>query len=57
VREVEANLKGKTLAPETIKRASLLATESAIAQGDNHYKIELAPRVIARAIMKVGGIA
>jgi xanthine dehydrogenase YagS FAD-binding subunit len=56
-REVEASLKGKTLAPETIKRASRLAVESATAQGDNHYKIELAPRVIARAIMKVGGIA
>jgi xanthine dehydrogenase YagS FAD-binding subunit len=56
-REVEANLKGKTLDPETIKRASRLAMESAVAQGDNHYKIELAPRVITRAIMKVGGIA
>jgi xanthine dehydrogenase YagS FAD-binding subunit len=31
--------------------------ESAVAQGDNHYKIDLAPRVIARALMKVGGIA
>lgn len=56
-REVEASLKGRTLAPETVKRASRLAMENAVAQGDNHYKIELAPRVIARAIMKVGGIA
>jgi xanthine dehydrogenase YagS FAD-binding subunit len=56
-REVETSLKGKTLAPETLKRASLLAMESAVAQGDNHYKIELAPRVIVRALMKVGGIA
>jgi len=31
--------------------------ESAVAQGDNHYKIELAPRVIARAILTVGGLA
>lgn len=56
-REVEANLKGKVLGAETVKRASLLAMESAVAQGDNHYKIDLAPRVIARAIMKVGDIA
>ncbi|WP_119269260.1 FAD binding domain-containing protein [Taklimakanibacter deserti] len=56
-REVETHLKGKTLAAETVKRASLLAMESAVAQGDNHYKIDLAPRVIARAILKVGGIA
>ena len=56
-REVEIALKGKTLEPETVKRASLLAMESAVAQGDNHYKIELAPRVIARAILTVGGLA
>lgn len=56
-REVELNLKGKALEPEAVKRASLLAVESALAQGDNHYKIDLAPRVIARAIMKVGGMA
>lgn len=56
-REVETHLKGKVLEPETVKRASLLAMESATAQVDNHYKIDLAPRVIARAILKVGGIA
>lgn len=56
-REVEINLKGKVLEPEAVKRASLLAVESAVAQGDNHYKVELAPRVLARAIMKVGGMA
>ena len=56
-REVEIALKGKTLEPETVKRASLLAMKSAVAQGDNHYKIELAPRVIARAILTVGGLA
>ncbi|WP_119389254.1 FAD binding domain-containing protein [Taklimakanibacter lacteus] len=54
---VEKALKGKTLEPETVMRASLLAMEGAIAQGDNHYKIDLAPRVIARAILKVGGLA
>ena len=55
--EVEKSLKGKVLEPEAVKRASLLAMESAVAQGDNHYKIELAPRVIARAILNVGGFA
>jgi xanthine dehydrogenase YagS FAD-binding subunit len=54
---VEQALKGKELEPEAVKRASLLAMETAIAQGDNHYKVELAPRVIARAILKVGGRA
>lgn len=56
-REVETALKGKTLEPETVKRASLLAMEGALAHGANHYKIELAPRVITRAILKVGGLA
>lgn len=56
-RDVEASLKGKPLETETLKRASRLAMESAVAQGDNRYKIELAPRVIVRALMKVGGIA
>jgi xanthine dehydrogenase YagS FAD-binding subunit len=56
-REVEASLKGKAFEPEALKRAGLLAMESAVAQGDNHYKIDLAPRVIVRALMKVGGIA
>lgn len=54
---VEQALKGKVLEPEPVKRASLLAMEAAVAQGDNHYKIELAPRVLARAILKVGGLA
>jgi xanthine dehydrogenase YagS FAD-binding subunit len=56
-REVEKSLKGKALEPEAVKRASRLAMEGAIAHGANQYKIELAPRVITRAIMKIGGIA
>jgi xanthine dehydrogenase YagS FAD-binding subunit len=56
-REVEKALEGKVLEPEAVKRASHLAMEGAVAHGANHYKIELAPRVITRAIMKVGGIA
>jgi xanthine dehydrogenase YagS FAD-binding subunit len=54
---VEKALKGQALQPEAVKRASLLAMEGAIDHGANHYKIELAPRVITRAILKVGGIA
>jgi xanthine dehydrogenase YagS FAD-binding subunit len=56
-RAVEKALKGKALEPDAVKRASLLAMEGAVAHGANHYKIELAPRVITRAILKVGGIA
>jgi xanthine dehydrogenase YagS FAD-binding subunit len=56
-RAVEEALRGKVLEPETVKRASLLAVEGAIDQGGNHYKIELAPRVVARAILKTGEMA
>jgi xanthine dehydrogenase YagS FAD-binding subunit len=56
-REVEKALKGKLLEPEAVKRASRLAMESAVAHGANHYKIELAPRALTRAILKVGGLA
>ena len=53
-RAVEDALRGKVLEPETIKSASRLAVEGAVAHGGNHYKIELAPRVIERAILKIG---
>lgn len=56
-REVEKALIGKTLEAETVKQASLLAVAGAVAQEHNHYKIDLAPRVVARAILKVGGLA
>lgn len=56
-RNVEDALKGKMLEPEAVRRASLLAVEGAVAQTDNHYKIELAPRVVARAILKAGEMA
>lgn len=55
-RGVEAALKGKVIEPETIRRASLLAVDGAVAHGDNRYKIELAPRVVARAILRMGGM-
>ncbi|TPL86037.1 xanthine dehydrogenase family protein subunit M [Mesorhizobium sp. B2-3-12] len=56
-RAVEEALKGKVLEPETVRAASLLAVEGAVDHGANHYKIELAPRVVARAILKLGEAA
>ncbi|NLR98269.1 xanthine dehydrogenase family protein subunit M [Rhizobium sp. P38BS-XIX] len=55
-REVEQALVGKALDVELVKKASRLAMEGAVSHGGNHYKIELAPRVIARAILKMGGL-
>jgi xanthine dehydrogenase YagS FAD-binding subunit len=56
-RAVEQALIGKPLEAETVARAARLAMDGAVSYGDNLYKIELAPRVITRAIMKVGGLA
>ncbi|MBZ9605380.1 FAD binding domain-containing protein [Phyllobacterium chamaecytisi] len=56
-RAVEDALRGRVLEPDTIKSASRLAVEGAIAHGGNHYKIELAPRVVERAILKSGALA
>ncbi|TXI01138.1 MAG: xanthine dehydrogenase family protein subunit M [Rhizobium sp.] len=56
-RNVEQALLGKTLAAELVEKASRLAMEDAVSHGGNRYKIELAPRVIARAILKIGGLA
>lgn len=55
-REVEQALVGKTLDVELVEKVSRLAMEGAVSHGGNHYKIELAPRVIARAILKMGGL-
>lgn len=56
-RSVEEALKGKTLDAANVKRASLLAVEGAVDHGANRYKIELAPRVVERAILKMGELA
>ncbi|MCP9232975.1 xanthine dehydrogenase family protein subunit M [Mesorhizobium sp. LMG 17147] len=56
-RAVEEALKGKVLEPEVVRQASLLAVEGAVDHGANHYKIQLAPRVVARAILKMGETA
>lgn len=56
-RSVEQALIGKALNLESVEKASRLAMEGAVAHGGNHYKIELAPRVVARAILTMGGLA
>ncbi|MDF3212514.1 xanthine dehydrogenase family protein subunit M [Mesorhizobium sp. M7A.F.Ca.CA.001.09.2.1] len=56
-RAVENALKGKVLEPDTVRAASLLAVEGSVDHGANHYKVELAPRVVARAIRKLGETA
>ncbi|TIT72794.1 MAG: xanthine dehydrogenase family protein subunit M, partial [Mesorhizobium sp.] len=56
-RQVEAALKGKPLDEEIVRKASELAMEGAVDHGANHYKIALAPRVVARAILELGETA
>jgi len=56
-RSVEKALIGKVLDAGTVEKASRLAMEGAVANGGNRYKIELAPRVVARAILNMGGLA
>ena len=40
--------------PRRIARASRLAVEGAVDRGANRFKIDLAPRVVARAILSLG---
>ncbi|CDM62775.1 MULTISPECIES: FAD binding domain-containing protein [Rhizobium] len=56
-RSVEKALIGKAIDAGTVEKASRLAMEGAVAYGGNQYKIELAPRVVARAILTMGGPA
>ncbi|RWX79307.1 xanthine dehydrogenase family protein subunit M [Neorhizobium lilium] len=56
-RSVEQALIGKPLEAETVAWAARLAMDGAVSYSDNLYKIELAPRVITRAILTVGGLA
>ncbi|HUO90220.1 MAG TPA: xanthine dehydrogenase family protein subunit M [Rhizomicrobium sp.] len=55
-RAVEQALKGERLTRDTVARAAAHATAGAMAQGENEYKIALAPRVVARAIETLGGL-
>lgn len=56
-RAVEQALVGKALDAASVEKASRLAMEGAVSYGANRYKIELAPRVVARAILQMGGLA
>ena len=56
-RTVEEALVGRTFDEPTVRAASRLATEGAVDHGENRFKIDLAPRVVARALLTVGGIA
>jgi xanthine dehydrogenase YagS FAD-binding subunit len=53
---VEHALIGQVLDVERVEAASRLAIEGAVSHGDNDYKIRLMPRVVARAILNVGGL-
>jgi CO/xanthine dehydrogenase FAD-binding subunit len=50
-------LKGKILDEMVLRNAAATAVEGAKSSGDNAFKIELAPKVLARALMTVGDIA
>jgi CO/xanthine dehydrogenase FAD-binding subunit len=54
---VEASLKGKPLSEATLRLAASATVDGARSSGHNAFKIELAPKVVARALMTVGGIA
>ncbi|WP_185984154.1 FAD binding domain-containing protein [Aureimonas mangrovi] len=53
---VEKALAGRTLSEATVREASALAMEGAVPVEGSAWKIELVPRVVARAIMKIGGL-
>lgn len=54
---VEASLKGKPLDEATLRTAAAAAVRGAKSSGHNAFKIVLAPKVVARALMTVGQIA
>lgn len=53
---VEKALVGKKLDAKIVDVASQLAMQGAVPQGDNKHKITLTPRIVARAILTVGGL-
>ncbi len=54
---VEAVLKGKRFDEATLRMAAAAAVKGAQASGHNLFKIELTPKVIARALMTAGDMA
>ncbi|NEJ74503.1 xanthine dehydrogenase family protein subunit M [Rhizobium phaseoli] len=57
LRTVEDTLKGKPLDEATLRTAAAAAIDGAKSSGHNAFKIELTPKVVARALMTVGDIA
>lgn len=57
LRSVEAALKGKRFDEATLRSAAATAVEDARSTAYNKFKVELAPKVIARALMTAGGMA
>jgi CO/xanthine dehydrogenase FAD-binding subunit len=56
VSAVEQSLKGKALDEATLRDAAAAAVEGAKSSGHNAFKIELVPKVVARALMTAGDI-
>jgi xanthine dehydrogenase YagS FAD-binding subunit len=54
--EVEQALIGQPATPETFRVAALLALREATTTRDNQFKVELARRVIARALTQAGSV-
>lgn len=55
-RAVEAALVGRRLDEASLRDAATMAIEGAVPREHNRFKLELAPRVVARALMTAGGI-
>lgn len=57
LRTVEDLLKGKRFDEATLRAAAATAVKGARSSGHNAFKIELTPKVVARALMTAGDIA
>lgn len=57
LRAVEDALKGRILDEAILRSAAAKAADGARSNGHNAFKIELTPKVVARALMTVGDIA
>ena len=57
LRAVEDALKGKPIDEATLRTSAAAAVDGAKSSGHNAFKIELTPKVVARALMTVGDIA
>ena len=54
---VEAALKGKRFDEATLRMAAAAAVKGAQSSGHNEFKIELTPKIVARALMTAGDMA